>query len=570
MRRFVTGAIGLASQTRNRAGERGQVIVLFTLFLVALLGIGAFVLDVARVYTLQRYERSVADAAALAGAQDLQDSPTSRVQTTSKTYPKAVNDALSLLGSQLAGTSTPPTCTLQEPSGGLNNTNSDYVYVTGCQVGDYSVSVKVPSPSYVNVDPRRAVQVTVQANVPMTLARLFGQNTWNVGQTSVAGLRWAPQYAVITLQPPNPKNNGSDANLCKDLVVDGNNTVLNVLQGDVGTNTSAATTNAGLLTLADGYYVDHYDDLTGASCGVNTDPTWTLVNGDPQGKQIHALIPDPRYTYPFQPGATPTFTSQSQGLYNGTGACTGAPGFPNDPRVPAATTTCYNPGIYDLGPNGNQVFSVGSSDTVYLLPGGYYFESGLTVNGSLYGGLVSDKSLGGVVLQFPESAKLSANNAINFVLNVGTCTGVSDSGCNTAYPALVGGKPVETTAGLVLSIMVDTNTACFLGGIPQDNSGCEISSIDNTVNLAGSGSLQVAGVIYGPSDQMSINGNSAQTGYVGQIYSWTVTYTGGSTLDQSYPGEPGNGILSLDAACSGPIGFGLGGVGSGGPNFCNP
>ena len=91
-----------ASRTRNRAGERGQVIVLFALFLVALLGIGAFVLDVARVYTLQRYERSVADAAALAGAQDLQDNTTSRVMTTSVDYPKAVTDALSLLGRELA------------------------------------------------------------------------------------------------------------------------------------------------------------------------------------------------------------------------------------------------------------------------------------------------------------------------------------------------------------------------------------------------------------------------------------------------------------------------------------
>ena len=61
-----------AEERPARRAARGQVIVLFALFLVVLIGAAALVLDVARAYTLQRFESSVADAAALAGAQDLQ------------------------------------------------------------------------------------------------------------------------------------------------------------------------------------------------------------------------------------------------------------------------------------------------------------------------------------------------------------------------------------------------------------------------------------------------------------------------------------------------------------------
>jgi Flp pilus assembly protein TadG len=525
---------------------RGQVLVLFALFLVVLLGAAALVVDVARVYSLQRFERSVADAAALAGAQDLQDSADSMSQTTIVTYPKARADALTLLNRELGGTSA-PTCATPPFTSNL----------VDCPIlgTDYLVSVKVPSPSVMTVDAAHAVQVTVrQKAVSMTFARLFGQSSWNVGITSVAGLASAPHYAVAMLQPPHPKKNLSDANLCQDLKVDGNNTVLNVSKGDIGTNTSAATTNAGLITMASGYFIDHYDDITNASCGLNLNPTWTVdANGDPQGQEIKkGLIPDPQYMYPSFVGAPLPFTSQSLGVV----ACSGS-GFPTGDllRLPAGTT-CYTPGIYSLGPTGKQPFNVGSGETVYLMPGAYYFRSGLTVsNGSLYGGLISrtpSGDPGGVVLEVPETAQLDATTAANFVLNMGgsTCN-VADETCK-ASPALdFSGAQVKTTPGdFVLSIEVDRNEACFSDAIPLDVGSCGVGSSDTAVKLAGSGSLEVAGVIYGPSDQMTIKGNSSQVA-VGEIYGWTITYTGGSTLTQAYPGSLGNGVLRLDSACSG-------------------
>ena len=56
---------------RNANGERGQILPLVAIALVALLGICAFSIDVGYAYYAKRQLQSAVDAAALAGAQDL-------------------------------------------------------------------------------------------------------------------------------------------------------------------------------------------------------------------------------------------------------------------------------------------------------------------------------------------------------------------------------------------------------------------------------------------------------------------------------------------------------------------
>jgi hypothetical protein len=58
---------------RTVRGERGQVLLIVILALVALLGVAAFAIDVGYAYYAKRQLQSAADAAALAGAQDLPD-----------------------------------------------------------------------------------------------------------------------------------------------------------------------------------------------------------------------------------------------------------------------------------------------------------------------------------------------------------------------------------------------------------------------------------------------------------------------------------------------------------------
>lgn len=512
--------------------ERGQILPLFALFLIVLLAFAALAIDVSNAYASRRFYRAVADAAALAGAQDLQ---TSSRQVTPADQQTARQDVFKVLQDRLGG-SVPAAGTC---NGGVNDFSTD---LSGCPLPGtaFVVSIKTPSPTCVACDRAHSVQVTVDnPKFGLTFSRVVGVATWNVGATSVAGLAFSPKYALVTLQPPNIKNNGTDANLNKDLIANGQNTLVNITIGDVGTNTSATTTNMGYIQLASDYFIDHYDDLSVIG------PTWTQVNGSPEGRPISSLILDPNYMYPTFPNcsvdATHCYSTQSAGVV----PCSGA-NFPTDrpTMFPSATTTCYQAGVYA----DSQPFTVGSSQIAYLMPGAYLFKSGLSVQGLLGGGLISNQE--GVVLYLPESGTktLAANNAVDLVLNMGGASCTSD-GCRASPAIDWAGQPVKTPDGLLLTIEVARDPSCFSGTTPVV---CATSS-NRTVNLPGNGNVALAGVIYGPSDNMSINGNNTtQTGTVGQIVSYTTTYTGGAHLNQAFPGGLQVGVVRLDAACTAP------------------
>jgi hypothetical protein len=72
---------------RRGRGERGQILAVVALALVALLGISAFAIDVGFAYYAKRQLQSATDAAALAGAQDLPNA--SNAIATATTYANA-------------------------------------------------------------------------------------------------------------------------------------------------------------------------------------------------------------------------------------------------------------------------------------------------------------------------------------------------------------------------------------------------------------------------------------------------------------------------------------------------
>src|SRR4029078_6358494 len=72
---------------RKARGERGQILAVVALALVALLGVAAFSIDVGYAYYAKRQLQSATDAAALAGAQDLPTVTTAKA--TAATYATA-------------------------------------------------------------------------------------------------------------------------------------------------------------------------------------------------------------------------------------------------------------------------------------------------------------------------------------------------------------------------------------------------------------------------------------------------------------------------------------------------
>jgi hypothetical protein len=54
-------------------------------------------------------------------------------------------------------------------------------------------------------------------------------------------------------------------------------------------------------------------------------------------------------------------------------------------------------------------------------------------------------------------------------------------------------------------------------------------------DMSGGSGMEIKGVIFGPTDEMFISGNTAHHG-AGEIWAWTLSYRGNSQLDQVYEG----------------------------------
>src|SRR5215212_7332834 len=84
--------------------DRGQILPLFAILLVGIIGMMALAIDVTSAYSTRQAYRTIADAAALAGAQDLQTA-TSRAVTGAE-YATARGDAIASVEKQVGAVAT--------------------------------------------------------------------------------------------------------------------------------------------------------------------------------------------------------------------------------------------------------------------------------------------------------------------------------------------------------------------------------------------------------------------------------------------------------------------------------
>ncbi len=112
---------------RKARGERGQVLAIVALALVALLGISAFAIDVGYAYYAKRQLQSATDAAALAGAQDLPNAATAVATATSY----AAADTPANLSSLSFTYTTKCTATAILATGCVANVNPNELIVNG-------------------------------------------------------------------------------------------------------------------------------------------------------------------------------------------------------------------------------------------------------------------------------------------------------------------------------------------------------------------------------------------------------------------------------------------------------
>jgi Flp pilus assembly protein TadG len=535
--------------------ERGQVLAIFAIFLIVLMGMAALAVDISGALSARRFYRTAADAASLAGAQDLQQGTSRTVGPTEQQ--RARTDALNRLVSLLGAT-----------SGSGCNPSADIV---DCQLPGtgYRVSIKTPSPTCVDCSPNRSVQVTVRnPNYSTTFARILGQTTWNVGSTSVAGLTFGKSYTIITLRPPRKLGSTFDV---RDITLDGG-TVVTVSRGDVGSNANMEYSGLGSLLVLN----PDYDMFYFPGPAPFDTPQWGT---NPTAQRLTSLIQDPNYRYPAMSGvlgteASHTYDDGSEASHDTGGAVTradvsatcdaerlkvDATRYVFMATMPQDRVYCYEPGVYDTT-NPKQL-SVGTGNVALLKPGAYYMKSGLAVRGYLLGGYEAGSK--GVALMFDEcntSCKFDGNNATVIALNAGTKFPPTYAGGAAATAARDWDNQLVETSGpdspnppLPITLFVKKDPTCFVPTSPpwQEPSACDALR-DKTINLAGSGGFVLEGVQYMPTDNVEISGTSSSNGRVGQIISWTLKYSGGVRINQEGPANEGVGILRLDAACTAP------------------
>ena len=527
------------------SANHGQVLVLTGLMMVILIGFAGLAIDISSAYLSDRWQRSVADASALAGGQDLQI-PGSRAVPTSAEYARAEANAMRVLVSQMEASSTP--------------TGSDCFTSVGCALPGtpYEVSVQTPSPSCVDCQPERAIQVTIrQPSFGLTFARIFGQTNWTVSSTSVAGIVQARQYGVVTLRPPRPRTNGTDANEANIFVTGGSKVRVN--NADIGTNTNLVLSGVGSeVILQTGFAVDHYD-------------AYQAWSSPPEGRQITSPIPDPEYSIPDRADdlTYPRWPTNADGEMD-----------PVDcdlelDKVPAqyvlgsipirdmdiADVTCLLPGVYPSEVQG------GIDEVVLLTPGVYFLDHGINMGNAsaLVGGYEGGQP--GVALVFLEcvppnlsnNCPLKGNATDVLALNFGSA--YQDPTGDRATAAEWNGGLVQTsgTTPVLMSIMVEPDVACLAPPFPTlepDVARC--TNHNATIILPGHANLWVAGIQYAPTDNATVTGGSGSAGILGQIISWTIRFTGGSNLNLEAVVSEENGVLRLDPACSPTV------------NVCNP
>jgi hypothetical protein len=549
----------------------GQVLPLFAIFLIGLFAIAALAIDVSSAYSARQAYRTAADAAALAGAQDLQVPGSRTVTATESTAARA--DALKSVMTAFGATATG------------TGSCAPAAQIINCELAGtpFLVSIKNPSPTCVTCDAARSVQVTVDNPAfQLTFARVLGLGRFHVASTAVAGLAFAKSYAIQTLRPPKSTGSTFDVN---DIVLNSNNTIVNVFNGDVGSNANMTYSGSGaVLNLGSGYGMFYFDPYNA--------PKWYASPPHPPAQivqQLPTLMPDPNYQYPAMSGArtAPIFDDARASQYltapavqrADVDAACAAEAAKVDPSRYAfmatqapSTIYCYNPGVYQSGSGArNAQIAVGTGDVGLLKPGAYYLKNGLDIGGRLVGGYEPGRP--GVAIMLNESGPgncpsciFSGNNALTIALNAGTKFPYGTAG--TAATAAIdwNNQPVETsgpsspTPHLVMTLLVRKDTggpggtqACTLPTTPPftEPSGCRDNQ-NQTINIAGGGQLDVEGVQYAPTDNVAISGSSDGRGTVGQIIAWTIAYSGSTTLNQQGPGSQGPGTLRLDAACTVP------------------
>ena len=276
--------------------ERGQALALAAICLSVMLAAAGFTLDVGLGRIQQRDAQNAADAAALAGAQDLPGTPATPTQAEQTA---AQNDA------------------------------TTYASTNGFSAGSgITVTVNTPPLTGAHTNDSTSIEVIITKQVPTLIARLFNKNSIAVTARSVATATPGVTKCVLCVLDPSASGaltasgNGTVTVAGGGVVVDSSSSTAGVLSGnsDISDTDALLSTRIGVVgpggnggcTQVSG----NAQFNPGANCGINSvaDPLSSVPVPDVLGPSNGSVSLSGNSTQTINPGIYSSLSVSANGV----------------------------------------------------------------------------------------------------------------------------------------------------------------------------------------------------------------------------------------------------------------
>lgn len=530
----------------------GQVLVLFTLFLIVLLGSAGLAVDYGSWLSARRDFQAVSDAASLAGASLLPPPPTA---ATLPDQQHAVEEALVYLSDHLGwGTSFDRAWARGQAAPVLNNKNP--LEVPGAS-GAFCVWVWTPTPMATdvtptadptsskcmnspgspvnNVDPtkfqgsKRRVFVRVDSPRSYYFARILGMQDPRISAGAIAGSS-AANFAIMALKPNfGPPDAGLPTDTNLGIEIDGGSTIT-VPEGDVGGNYSLRWngTNSKVIFTSDQTIALHQPTMV-AGNGSVINGTVDLLDDYPLEDPGYdfAGCPLSQATCSIAPAAVDPSVSGSAKCVAGTAS--GGTDIKCGNNAGAITLL---PGRYSrIDLSGDTTATLQAGTYYFTLPTGTLSNAGFSASSTVIHGC-------GVLLIFDPRVQ-GGGNKIQMNIS-GTDTELTLNRTSPSFFCDMRRVP-DSPGGATSYVWYggpDTDTNPITVWVRPTGNGYATtgsSSGSEVIKWNAGISTYEDGIIYGPQDNTQIAGQGAGSG-VGQIIAWTIKYAGGTEISESFQG----------------------------------
>lgn len=461
----------------NRRSESGQVMVFLAVAIVALLAFAALAIDVGMVYSDRRYDQSVADASALAGAQALAaNMENSRVTHSGAGTGEA---AFSCTAINNYKANNVDICTLNENSvndptaraavlackQAIARASTNHFTIDGNTSDGLGVQLTCATENKLTyVDKYIDIKTVISSTTSTSFMHLFygGKLVNTVEATSRIRPRVRAEYgyAIVALKPDCSNPNDGTLNF------NGNNTI---------------TINGGGL-FANGCY-----GFSGTSLAVNVNGAVIAYAGSaPKIAGSPIINPSPNDTntpIPFTPISEPS--------------CSGLTAR----SVPTNQGNVFTiqPGIYAGG------IGVKNNDVVTMAPGLYCLDNDFDIRGMIK---LADNKLG-------------SNEGVTIFMRAGMVN--ITAGGNTKLQAPRGSNNLPAVGGMLFYF--------------RDSNPCNTSN-QGCVEIEGNADTILRGTIYAPKGDVKLGGTpGATTGsatFGTQVIAYTATVGGNVTININF------------------------------------